>query len=225
MLKPKRKILRQEIEQDPFIETLFSIKQHFEKHKNVYFSSIAGFIGIVLVISLISRTQTTNNNEASLVLNKAMVFMAQKDNLNAMIFLQEANDKYLNTDAGLDAGYYLGKIHFDRGDYDISQSFFDKYTQDGSNKLLLGASCKALASIYELNNDLNKAIKFQRLQLKYLDSTIDNASANINIAKLSFKLGDKDSAKELIAKVIEKNSGNFEIIQLAEKLNGEILAN
>ena len=82
MLKPKRKILRQEIEQDPFIETLFSIKKHFEKHKNVYFSSIAGFIGIVLVISLISRTQTTNNNEASLVLNKAMVFMAQKDNLN-----------------------------------------------------------------------------------------------------------------------------------------------
>ena len=221
MLKPKRKILRQEIEQDPFIETLFSIKQHFEKHKNVYFSSIAGFIGIVLVISLISRTQTTNNNEASLVLNKAMVFMAQKDNLNAMIFLQEANDKYLNTDAGLDAGYYLGKIHFDRGDYDISQSFFDKYTQDGSNKLLLGASCKALASIYELN----KAIKFQRLQLKYLDTNIDNASANINIAKLSFKLGDKDYAKELIAKVIEKNSGNFEIIQLAEKLNGEILAN
>ena len=35
MLKPKRKILRQEIEQDPFIETLFSIKKHFENHKNV----------------------------------------------------------------------------------------------------------------------------------------------------------------------------------------------
>ena len=35
MLKPKRKILRQEIEQDPFIEKIFSIKKHFELHKKI----------------------------------------------------------------------------------------------------------------------------------------------------------------------------------------------
>ena len=225
MLKPKRKILRQEIEQDPFIETLFSIKQHFEKHKKIYFSSIAAFISIILIIALVSRTQAINNNDAASVLNKAMVYMSQKDNLNAMIFLQEANDKFPNTDSGLDAGYYLGKIHFDRGDYDISEGFLDKYIRNGTNKLLLGASCKGLAYISELNNDLSKALKFQKLQLKYLDTNIDNAHANINIAKLSFKLGNREFANALIAKVIEENSANFEIIQLAEQASGQMLVN
>ena len=96
MLKPKRKILRQEIEQDPFIETLFSMKQHFEVHKNLYLRSIVVFIGTILIISFFVRSQSTNTNNASITLNKAMVFMAQKDNLNAMIFLQEVNDKYID---------------------------------------------------------------------------------------------------------------------------------
>jgi len=224
MLKPKRKILRQEIEEDPFIEALFSIKQHFEVHKKLYLRSIAGFIGIILIISFFLKSQSTNANNASIVLNKAMVFMAQKDNLNAMIFLEEANDKYSNTDSGLDAAYYLGKIHFDRGDYDLSKSFLKEYTNKGSNKLFLGASCKALANIYEKNNELEKAIKFQRLQLKYINTNLDNAYANINIAKLSFKMGDEKSAKILIDQIIKENSENFAVVQLAEQAKGEILA-
>ena len=223
MLKPKRKILRQEIEQDPFIETLFSIKQHFEVHKKLYLRSIVISIGTIFIISFFVRSQSTNANNASIILNKAMVFMAQKDNLNAMIFLQEANDEYSNTASGLDAAYYLGKIHFDRGDYDLSQSFLKEYTNKGSNKFLLGASCKILADIYEKNNELEKAIKFQRLQLKYVNTKLDNAYANINIALLSFKMGDVKSATTLIDQIIKENSENFAIVQLAEQAKGQLL--
>ncbi len=224
MLKPKRKILRQEIEHDPFLDKLFSIKQHFEVHKKLYFRSIAGFIAILLVISFLLRSQSTNSSNASITLNKAMVFMSQKDNLNAMIFLQEANDKYSNTDAGLDAAYYLGKIHFDREDYLVSENYLKEYTDNGNNKLLLGASCQLLADIYKINNDLEKAIKYQRLQLKYINSNLDKAYANINIAKLSSKMGDEKSALSLIEQIIDENSDNFDIIKLAEQANGVILA-
>ena len=223
MLKPKRKILRQEIEQDPFIEKMFSIKNHFELHKKNYLRSIAGFAGTLLIISLLLRSQSTNANNASITLNKAMVFMAQKDNLNAMIFLQEANDNYSNTDAGLDAAYYLGKIHFDREDYLVSENYLKDYANNGNNKLLLGASCQLLADIYKINKDLENAIKYQKLQLKYINSKVDKAYANINLAKLSYKMGDKQSAQRLIKQVINENSDNFDIIQFAEQANGEIL--
>ena len=223
MLKPKRKILRQEIEQDPFIEKIFSIKQHFELHKKFYLRSIAGFAGTLLIISLLLRSQSTNANNASIALNKAMVFMAQKDDSNAMIFLQEANDNYSNTDAGLDASYYLGKIHFDKKDYIVSENYLKNYTNKGNNKLLLGASCQLLAYIFRINGDLKNAIKYQKLQLKYLKSNKDKAYANINIAKLSFKMGDTQFALALINKVIDENSDNFDIIQLAEQASGELL--
>tara|TARA_Y100000739_G_scaffold108808_1_gene93507 strand:+ start:1172 stop:1288 length:117 start_codon:yes stop_codon:yes gene_type:complete len=36
-------------------------------------------------------------------------------------------------------------------------------------------------------------------------------------------MGDKQSAQRLIKQVINENSDNFDIIQLAEQANGEIL--
>ena len=89
--------------------------------------------------------------------------------------------------------------------------------------MLLGASCQLLADIYKINNDLENAIKYQKLQLKYINSKVDKAYANINLAKLSFKMGDKQSAQRLIKQVINENSDNFDIIQFAEQANGEIL--
>ena len=224
MLKPKRKILRQEIEKDPFLETLFSIKQHFVIHKKIYLRSITVLFTFVLIFSFYFKSRSENATDASIVLNKAMVFMAQKDNLNAMIFLQEVNDKYIDTNAGLDASYYLGKIYFDREDYILSQSFFKQYTSKGSNKLFLGASCKSLSYIYEINGDLENAIKYQKLQLKYISSNLDKAHANINLAKIFFNMGDIKSAKVLIKQIIKDNSDDFEIIQLAEQAYGSILA-
>ena len=84
--------------------------------------------------------------------------------------------------------------------------------------------CQLLADIYKINNDLEKAIKYQRLQLKYINSNLDKAYANINIAKLSSKMGDEKSALSLIEQIIDENSDNFDIIKLAEQANGVILA-
>ena len=216
MLKPKRKILRQEIEKDPFLETLFSIKQHFVIHKKIYLRSITVLFTFVLIFSFYFKSRSENATDASIVLNKAMVFMAQKDNLNAMIFLQEVNDKYIDTNAGLDASYYLGKIYFDREDYILAKSFFKQYNSKGSSKLF--------SYVYEINGDLNNAIKYQKLQLKYISSNLDKAHANINLAKIFFNMGDIKSAKVLIKQIIKDNSDNFEIIQLAEQAYGSILA-
>ena len=41
-----------------------------------------------------------------------MVYVDLGDNDNAMIYLQEVIDEYGNTDAGLNANYYLGQIYF-----------------------------------------------------------------------------------------------------------------
>ena len=89
--------------------------------------------------------------------------------------------------------------------------------------MLLGESCQLLADVYAINNDLENAIKYQKLQLKHLSSNIDKAYANINLAKLSFSMGDKKSAERLIKQVISENSDNFAIIQLADQANGEML--
>ena len=117
-------------------------------------------------------------------------------------------------------GWIQKKLHEEKR---YSENYLKDYANNGNNKLLLGASCQLLADIYKINNDLENAIKYQKLQLKFINSNVDKAYANINLAKLSFKMGDKQSAQRLIKQVINENSDNFDIIQFAEQANGEIL--
>ena len=70
MLKPKRKILRKEIQRDPFLESLFSFKTHFLDYKQLYTRITIGFIFLVIVGTFIIRSKASNYNSAELLLSK-----------------------------------------------------------------------------------------------------------------------------------------------------------
>ena len=225
MLKPKRKILSQEIEHDPFLDTLLSIRQHFQNHKRLYFKSIGAFIVSLVIVILFIRSNNSNNDSAQYVLSKGMVYLQQQDELNAMIFLQEANENFSGTKASIDAGYYLGKIYFDRGDYRLSETLFKEYLDDGSNILLLRSSFKALVDINLSKNELQTALRYQNLYIKNISFKSDIAYAKIELAKLQYINNEKEVAKSTINSIIDDYSDDFEIIQAADKAYGEIIAN
>ena len=225
MLKPKRKILSQEIEHDPFLDTLLSIRQHFQNHKRLYFKSIGAFIVSLVIVILFIRSNNSNNDSAQYVLSKGMVYLQQQDELNAMIFLQEANENFSGTKSSIDAGYYLGKIYFDRGDYRLSETLFKEYLDDGSNILLLRSSFKALVDINLSKNELQTALRYQNLYIKNISFKSDIAYAKIELAKLQYRNNEKEVAKSTINSIIDDYSDDFEIIQAADKAYGEIIAN
>ena len=225
MLKPKRKILSQEIEHDPFLDTLLSIRQHFQNHKRLYFKSIGAFIVSLVIVILFIRSNNSNNDSAQYVLSKGMVYLQQQDELNAMIFLQEANENFSGTKSSIDAGYYLGKIYFDRGDYKLSETLFKEYLDDGSNILLLRSSFKALVDINLSKNELKTALRYQNLYIKNISFKSDIAYAKIELAKLQYRNNEKEVAKSTINSIIDDYSDDFEIIQAADKAYGEIIAN
>ena len=49
MLKPKRKITRKEIQKDPFLESIFSFKEHFESKKQLYYKIILSVIAVFII--------------------------------------------------------------------------------------------------------------------------------------------------------------------------------
>ena len=158
MLKPKRKILRKEIQRDPFLDSLFSFKTHFLDYKQLYTRITIGFIALVIVGTFILRSKASNYNSAELMLSKGMIYVEQGDNQNAIIHLQEVVDEFANTIHGENASYYLGKIHYDRGDYDLALPYFEEYANEGENILLLGASFQALVEIFKSKSNLEDAI-------------------------------------------------------------------
>ena len=220
MLKPKRKILRKEIQRDPFLESLFSFKTHFLDYKQLYTRITIGFIGLVIVATFIVRTKSSNYNSAELMLSKGMIYVEQGDTQNAIIHLQEVIDEFANTIPGKISSYYLGQIHYSRGDYDLSLPYFEEYTNEGENILLLGASFQALVEIFMTKGNLEDAIYYQKLSRDNASSKGEAAYAALKLALLIYQNGDIMRAKAMVKEVLNKQEDDLEIKQMADQLNG-----
>ena len=75
MLKPKRKLLRKEIERDQFLESVFSFKSHFEIHKQLYIKITVGIFAAILIITFFTRSQASRHNAAEAILSKGMMYV------------------------------------------------------------------------------------------------------------------------------------------------------
>ena len=139
-----------------------------------------------------------------------------------MIYLQEVIDEYGNTDAGLNANYYLGQIHFIAGEYEMALPHFERYTKKGKNPLLSLSTYQGLVSIYKSKQDLANAIKYQKISREKANSKEEKAWVSLGLAELTLANGDKNGAIKLISNVLENYEDNFELKQKAEEISGKI---
>jgi tetratricopeptide (TPR) repeat protein len=222
MLKPKRKITKKEIQRDPFIENIFSFKEHINQKKSIYTKVLIGVFAVFILSYLYTNNRSSNFEAAETLISKAMVYVDLGDNDNAMIYLQEVIDEYGNTDAGLNANYYLGQIHFIAGEYEMALPHFERYTKKGKNPLLSLSTYQGLVSIYKSKQDLANAIKYQKISREKANSKEEKAWVSLGLAELMLANGDKNGAIKLISNVLENYEDNFELNQKAEEISGKI---
>ena len=222
MLKPKRKITKKEIQRDPFIENIFSFKEHINQKKSIYTKVIIGVFAVFILSYLYTNNRSSNFEAAATLISKAMVYVDLGDNDNAMIYLQEVIDEYGNTDAGLNANYYLGQIYFITGEYEMALPHFERYAKKGSNPLLSVSAYQGLVSIYKAKQDLANAIKYQKISREKANSKEEKAWVSLGLAELTLENGDRNGAIKLISNVLENYEDNFELKQKAEEISGKI---
>ena len=144
MLKPKRKITSKELKKDAFLESIYSIKQHFDEKKPQYLK-IGLSVGVVFLIGfLYNSNSVTNENDADYGLSIGMVYLNQGDYQNAIMQFQQIVDEYSNTNSGYDASFHIGKIHFERGNYDLALPHFERYASGSKNNFILIIPSKLL---------------------------------------------------------------------------------
>ena len=107
-----------------------------------------------------------------------------------------------NTIPGGNASYYLGQIHYNRGDYDLALPYFEEYANEGENILLLGASFQALVEIFKSKGNLEDAIQYQKISRDNASSKKEEAAyAALKLANLTYQNGDLMSAKAMVKEV------------------------
>ena len=211
MLKPKRKITSKELKKDPFLDSIYSIKQRFDEKKPQYLKIALSVVVLFLIGFLYNSNSVTNENEADYGLSIGMVYLNQGDYQNAIMQFQQIVDEYSNTNSGYDASFHIGKIHFERGDYDLALPHFERYVSGSNNNFILSSAYESLSAIYEDKNNLDDAISYQKKSINKSISQLGNAYSKLRLAKLYIINNDKEKAIKVMDEVIENHKDNFEI--------------
>ena len=224
MLKPKRKITSKEINRDPFLETIYTVKEHFNSKKQQYIKIGISALSFVLLLFFLNQNSKSNAMEAEFGLSIGMVYLEKGDIQNAMLQFQQIIDEYSNTAAGYSSSFYIGKIHFDKNEYDLALPHFERSISRKINDFVKVSAYHALAAIYVNKNQFDTAIDFQKKSINHINSPLEKAISKLKLGKFYLLNGDKDIAKNLLEEVSSEYSSNIDIKNEISYLSGLILS-
>ena len=223
MLKPKKNIAKKEIERDPFLESVDKAQAHLESNKKKYTNIGLTLLAVLVGYNILSNKQTSTSAKASAELGIAMTSLDKGDTTTAEFQLETIYNDYSGTQSAVDAGYFAGKINYDKNKYDLAKPLIANYIKNSKDKFMFAPAILILSYIarFEGNNDN---------ALNYINEGIEKCTLNneINLLKIHkanilIDIGDKAAARSIIDQILEEEDISIVDKQLAEKILGKLM--
>ncbi len=224
MLKPKKKITKKEIKQDPLLETTYKAQTYYKKNRTAIFR-IAAVAAVVLIVAfvLIERNRTINM-DARTAFGKALVAFMSNDLSNARLQFEFVNDEYSGNQHGKLAMYYLGQILYDQNDLPMAETYLTDFVSGSPVDLLTSNAYTMLADINEQAADIETAIKMSTNAVKSASSKGDQVGKQLALAKLYLRNDQIDAADKLVKQIMVDEALPAAIKKRVEELSGQLLA-
>ena len=222
MLKPKKKITRKEIQRDPFLETVDTAQAYFENNKTLYTQIISGVLVLVAGFMCLSNKNRMHVKEGNIALGNALIAIDQTDLSNAKFQLETVYNDYSDTKPSFQAGYFLGKIYFDEGNFELAKKYVTNFSDNSSNEMLLVSSAKMLSDIEMQNNNFKSAITLIRDTKKKVNLASLRNLLDLDEARLLIQSGLIDNARAKLNSILDLKDIPNDQKQTAEQLLGQI---
>jgi tetratricopeptide (TPR) repeat protein len=208
MLKPKKKITKQELKQDKLVTWYFKVSEKFSQYQKQITTGAGILVGVLVLLYFVIIKPAQENKEISkTALSDIMYFYDAKQYDLAISGVPERNvvglkqivEEYGSTEAGETAKIYLGNIYFMKMDYQNAKKYFEDYS--GKNDIYKVSALSGIASVYEAQKQNKEAAEyFEKAANKASSEILSpenllNASRNYNLA------GNKQKAIELLEKI------------------------
>ncbi len=212
MLKPKKKISKKELKQDPLMTTIAEAQTFYETNKKYISYAITALIVIVVVIVVYINNRRSNNEKATTGLgiiykiydNGTTDKSQYKIAINGqpergVMGLKALVDNYGNSSAGEMARFYLANSYYNLGQYDDALKQYESFSS--SDHLLAASALAGEGACYEAKKDFPKAASsYEKAASAAAKLTI--APEYLNEAGRCYGLaGDKDKALALFKKL------------------------
>ena len=225
MLKPKRKIARDEIKNDTFVETIFEVRSYVKDNTKLLSRVGGGFIVLLILIVFLGQSSKNNKREGQFLLTQSTVYLDNGDSQNAKILLQELTDEYGNTESGRLGGYHLAQLYMKNNNKESALPLLLEYSKKGRNSFLLTSANEAISSIYLEFNDIKNAIKYQAASVENSISKKTAALSKLKLIELYIKDESLERSIKLLDEIKYENTDDPDVMQKIDYVSGLLMHN
>jgi len=198
MLKPKKKITKQELKEDKFVKFSLLAKTYVdENYQTIMRSALAIGVLIILFVFYYYNAQETDR-EANSQLGIAAIEYANGNLKKASERLVRLIEEYDGTDATDQGMFILANIYFQQKKYADAQTYYDKFIGNYTgSSILLASGYAGLAACEEVNANFSEAADLYE-QAAELAPEFPESDNYYYLSALCYKrAGDFDNARSL----------------------------
>ena len=144
-LKPKKNIAKKEIQRDPFLESVDKAQAHLEDNKKKYTNIALALLALLVGYNILSNRQTSTSAKASAELGIALTSLDKGDTTTAEFQLETIYNDYSGTQSAVNAGYFAGKINYDKNNYDLAKPQIANYIKNSKDKFMFAPATLILS--------------------------------------------------------------------------------
>ena len=220
MLKPQRKIIRNEIKRDPLLNTLEKIESGFENNKKIVTNAGLLIFAIVVGIYIFYNNNKQNDLDSNSAFGIAMIAYSNADYENAKFQFETVISNFNGTDGSDISHYFLGKIAFKNNNYDEARTNLNKYINSASDPIIACGAIKLLHSISSQNGNHSESLDILKKGNKFNLGRGSKFELQLLEAYTNIKLNDFTNARKKIDTILQLKKIPSSIRQKANELNG-----
>ncbi len=205
MLKPRKKVTRRQIKEDPLVTYYFKTQDFLREHsQKIYIGAIA-LLAIIFIVIMFARSKRSAELNASEALTRANYQLSMNKTQEAIDILLNMVDNYSGTKSAAKGVYLLGKAYFEKGDYEKAEFYFRRYIDDyGDDPILIGGAYSGLGASLEQQNKFSEAAKVYEKGAEKYEKHFLAPRLLMKAGRCYQRANDIAKAKSCYQKIIEK---------------------
>ena len=210
MLKPKRKITKQNLKEDKLVKTTLQVKNYLEENSKQVFYFVSGVLLVILIIMWYRYYSQKTNEEAIAQLGMAQIEFTNGNYDKATKRLLTLIQEYNNTIEAEQGMFLLANIYYQQNNFPQARQYFKEFVDSYSGSpILLASGYAGLAACYETENNFTEAGRFYEKAAREAGEFIE-ADEYCFLAGICYKkAGETNKAKKQFESLIkESKSGN-----------------
>ncbi len=198
MLKPKRKIMKQELKKDPVLEKAVEMETFVKDNSKLLFGIIGGIAVIIILSFVMIKSKNKANITASGEFGIAELALSRGDVEDGILRLENIIDTYKKTSGAGTSCILLGQTYLNQSDYENAEIYFNKYIKEYSNDLGLSAAYNGLGVCNENEEKYEKAIENYKKGAKSASLKFQKHQCLVSAARNLVEIQEYAEAKEIL---------------------------